>query len=129
LIPEPEKSYRTLMKANTGLRHIALKTRDLKKTERFYTEVLGLKVAFRVSRNMIFLSSARGNDLLNFIKSDEKARSDQGLDHFGFKISKAHLKEIEQRLKRDGVEIEGRRGRSSIYFRDPNGYMVECYCD
>jgi len=113
----------------TGLRHIALKTRDLKKTERFYTEVLGLKIAFRVSRNMIFLSSPRGNDLLNFIRSGDKPRSHQGLDHFGFKVSKAHLKEIEQRLKKRGVETEGRRGRTSIYFRDPNGYCLECYCD
>jgi catechol 2,3-dioxygenase-like lactoylglutathione lyase family enzyme len=28
-----------------GLNHIALKSRDLKKTEDFYTDVLGLKVA------------------------------------------------------------------------------------
>jgi len=32
---------------NTGLRHLSLKTRDLEGTERFYTEVLGLEVAFR----------------------------------------------------------------------------------
>jgi catechol-2,3-dioxygenase len=112
-----------------GLRHIALRSRDLKKTERFYTEVLGLKVAFRVSRNMIFLSSPRGNDLLNFIKSDEKTRSHQGLHHFGFKVSKADLKGLEKKLKENSVEIEGRRDRSSIYVRDPNGYMVELYCD
>lgn len=30
------------------LRHISLKSRNLKKTASFYTEVLGLKVAFRV---------------------------------------------------------------------------------
>lgn len=113
----------------SGLRHIALKSRDLKKTERFYTEVLGLEIAFRVSPKMIFLRSPRGNDLLNFIKSDEKRRSPQGLDHFGFKVPAGHLKRLEKKLKQNGVEIEGRRGRSSIYFRDPNGYVIECYCD
>ncbi|MBI2553335.1 MAG: VOC family protein, partial [Candidatus Rokubacteria bacterium] len=30
-----------------GLQHLSLKTRDLKATERFYTEVLGFRVAFR----------------------------------------------------------------------------------
>lgn len=114
---------------NTGLRHIALKTRDLKKTERFYTEVLGLKVAFRVSPNMLFLRSPRENDLLNFIKSDEKPSSRQSLDHFGFKVSKSYLKELEKKLKQNSIVIEGRRGRSSIYFRDPNGYCLEFYCD
>ena len=43
--------------ANHGLLHIALLTRDLKKTEQFYTQVLGLKVAFRVPPNMVFLRS------------------------------------------------------------------------
>lgn len=38
-----------------GLLHIALLSRDLDKTERFYTEILGLKVAFRVPPNMLFL--------------------------------------------------------------------------
>jgi catechol-2,3-dioxygenase len=113
----------------TGLRHIALKSRDLKKTERFYTEVLGLEVAFRVSSKMIFLRSPRGNDLLNFIKSDEKTGSHQGLDHFGFRVSKVYLKGLEKKLEQNGVEVEGRRGWSSIYIRDPNGYCLEFYCD
>src|SRR6058998_903750 len=114
---------------NTGLRHISLKTRDLKKSERFYTEVLGLKVAFRVPPKRIFLSSPGGDDLLDFVKSDGKISPSQGLDHFGFKVSRVFLKQIESRLKENQVEIEGRRGRSSIYFRDPNGYWVEFYCD
>jgi catechol 2,3-dioxygenase-like lactoylglutathione lyase family enzyme len=113
----------------TGLRHIALKTRDLKKTERFYTELLGLKIAFRVSSNMIFLRSPKGNDLLNFIESNERTRSNQGLDHFGFKVSKTALQALEKKLKKHAVEIEGRRGRHSIYIRDPNGYSLEFYCD
>jgi catechol 2,3-dioxygenase-like lactoylglutathione lyase family enzyme len=31
---------------NRGLRHLALKTRDLPTTERFYVDILGLKRAF-----------------------------------------------------------------------------------
>jgi hypothetical protein len=45
--------------ANHGLLHIALLTRDLKKTEQFYTQVLGLKVAFRVPPNMVFFALRR----------------------------------------------------------------------
>ncbi len=114
---------------SSGLRHISLKTRDLKKSERFYTEVLGLKIAFRVPPKRIFLCSPKGEDLLDFVKSNEKFRPTQGLDHFGFKVSRAILKSIEKRLKKNRARIESRRGRSSIYFRDPNGYLVEFYCD
>ena len=126
MIPEKPARYTGAM---SGLRHIALKSRDLKKTERFYTEILGLKIAFRVSPEMIFLRSPKENDLLNFIESNERIRSHQGLDHFGFKVSKTYLKALEKKLKQNGVEIEGRRGRNSIYFRDPNGYCLEFYCD
>lgn len=117
------------MKTNAGLHHISLKTRDLKETERFYTEVLGLEVAFRVPPKRIFLRSPGAEDLLDFVKSNEKIGDAQGLDHFGFKVSRTSLKELAKRLKENGVEIEGRRGKNSVYFRDPNGYYVEFYDD
>jgi catechol 2,3-dioxygenase-like lactoylglutathione lyase family enzyme len=53
--------------ANHGLLHIALLTRDLKKSERFYTEVLGLKVAFRVASDMVFLRTPGSQDLINLV--------------------------------------------------------------
>ncbi|MGH7326146.1 MAG: VOC family protein, partial [Candidatus Rokuibacteriota bacterium] len=37
-----------------GLRHVALLTRDLRGTERFYTEILGLEQAFE-HEGMVFL--------------------------------------------------------------------------
>jgi catechol 2,3-dioxygenase-like lactoylglutathione lyase family enzyme len=115
--------------ASKGLRHIALKTRDLKKTEEFYTRVLGLEVAFRHPPGMIFLETRGSGDLLNFVRSAKPISGSQGLDHIGFKVSRAALKRIEQKLKGCGVDIEGRRGNSAIYFSDPNGYRIEFYCD
>jgi catechol 2,3-dioxygenase-like lactoylglutathione lyase family enzyme len=114
--------------ADTGLRHVALRTRDLANTERFYVEVLGMKVAFRVPPKMVFLRSVGGNDLLNFVLS-EKRIGPGGLDHIGFKVSKAGLKRFEAILKTKGISIEGRRGRNALYIRDPNGYSLEYYCD
>jgi catechol-2,3-dioxygenase len=32
-------------------------------------------------------------------------------------------------VKAAGVKVVGRRGRSSIYVKDPNGYTVELYAD
>lgn len=115
--------------ASRGLCHIALKTRDLKKTEEFYTEVLGLKIAFRQPPSMIFLTTPGSNDLLNFVKSAKPASGSQGLDHIGFKVTRAALQRMEQNLNGSNVEIEGRRGKSAIYFSDPNGYQIEYFCD
>ena len=115
--------------ATSGLLHIALKTPDLKKTEQFYTEILGLEVAFRVAPNMIFLRTPGANDLLNFVKDEHRPSTDSELEHFGFKTSKAGLNEMEARLKENGVAIAGRRGQNAIYISDPNGYQLEYYCD
>ncbi|HET8563315.1 MAG TPA: VOC family protein [Candidatus Binatia bacterium] len=114
---------------NSGLRHIALRTHDLKKTERFYVDVLGMKIAFRVPPRMLFLRTSGSNDLVNFVRSTRRISPNQGLDHIGFKVTKAGLKRAERALIDQGIRIEGRRGRTAIYFRDPNGYRIEYYCD
>lgn len=115
--------------AGTGLCHIALKTQDLAETEAFYTGVLGLKVAFRQPPGMIFLTTPGSNDLLNFVKSAKAASGSQGLDHIGFKVTRAALKRMEQTLNKSNVAIEGRRGKNAIYISDPNGYQIEFFCD
>jgi catechol 2,3-dioxygenase-like lactoylglutathione lyase family enzyme len=112
-----------------GLRHLALKTRDLRATERFYIDVLGLERAFPHD-GMIFLETPGGQDLLNFVGTRERFDADAGgLDHFGLRFPRAQWKRVCARVKRAGVRITGRRGRSSIYVEDPNGYTVELYCD
>ncbi|HEU4346049.1 MAG TPA: VOC family protein [Candidatus Binatia bacterium] len=112
-----------------GLLHIALLSRDLDKTERFYTEILGLKVAFRVPPSMLFLRSPGSQDLLNFIRTRKKLHSSEPLEHFGFKTTSAALKRLEKQLKEQNIKVDGRRGKHAIYFRDPNGYRIEYYCD
>jgi catechol-2,3-dioxygenase len=115
--------------ADGGLRHIALRARDLKATEKFYTEVLGLKVAFRHPPGMIFLRTPGTSDLLNFVRSAKRPSGHQGLEHIGFKVTPAALKRLEKKLNGHGIAIDGRRGKSAIYFSDPNGYQIEYYCD
>ena len=115
--------------ASHGLLHLALRTRELKKTERFYVDVLGLKVAFRVSSNMVFLRSPGSQDLLNFVRTKKRLSRNDGLAHFGLKTTPTGLKRLERKLNERAIEIEGRRGKSAIYFRDPNGYCIEYYCD
>jgi catechol-2,3-dioxygenase len=115
--------------AKRGLSHIALKTRDLKKTEEFYLKALGLKVAFRHPPSMIFLTTPGSGDLLNFVKTSKRSSGNQGLEHIGFKVSATALKRLERKLDEQSITIEGRRGDSAFYIIDPNGYQIEYYCD
>jgi catechol 2,3-dioxygenase-like lactoylglutathione lyase family enzyme len=110
-----------------GLRHLALKTRDLARTEAFYRDVIGLRRAFDHA-GMLFLETPGGGDLLNFVRTrGPVARG--GLDHFGLSFTRAEWKKAVARVKDAGVKITGRRGASAIYIEDPNGYTVELYCD
>ena len=112
-----------------ALRHIALRTRDLEKTRRFYMEHLGLREPF-THPGMLFLETPRGQDLLNFIQVRKRIDPDAGgLDHFGIHVTPRRFAAFQKRLKAAGVKVVGRRGRSSIYIKDPNGYTVEFYAD
>ena len=112
-----------------GLRHLALKTRDLAATERFYREVLGLRIAFP-HEGMLFLETPGGHDLLNFVQT--RARFDPaggGFDHFGLHFPRPRWRKVCARVKAEGIRVRGRRGNTAIYIEDPNGYTVELYCD
>ena len=112
-----------------GLRHLALLSRNIDKTERFYTDVLGLEVAFR-EHGMTFIATPKGDDLLNFVGTDKRFDpAAGGLDHFGLSVPAAAWQKTLARLKEHGVAIDGRRGQHAVYIRDPNGYMVELYRD
>jgi catechol 2,3-dioxygenase-like lactoylglutathione lyase family enzyme len=113
-----------------GLRHLALKTRDLAATERFYVEVLGRRVAFP-HRGMLFLETPGGaGDLLNFVQTRRRFDPEAGgLDHFGLQVPRGEWSGLLARLRAAGVRIRGRRGRSAVYIRDPNGYTIELYRD
>lgn len=111
------------------LAHIALRTRDLGETRRFYMDLLGLREAF-THPGMLFLESPGGRDLLNFVEVRKPIDPDGGgLDHFGIHVAPRRFPALRRRLKAAGVEVIGRRGRSSIYVKDPNGYTLELYVD
>jgi catechol 2,3-dioxygenase-like lactoylglutathione lyase family enzyme len=111
------------------LRHLALRSRDLAATERFYVDVLGLEVAFP-HPGMLFLQTPGSDDLLNFVATRGRvAPATGGFDHFGIHLPPARWKKIRDRLKRANIRIHARRGQSALYIKDPNGYTIELYRD
>lgn len=100
--------------AAKGLKHIALKCRNLKKTEEFYTGVLGMKVAFRHPPAMLFLTTPGSGDLINFVKSTARPKGTQSLEHLGFKVTPRVSREPPRRSARgaSGLMAGAARRRS-----------------
>jgi catechol 2,3-dioxygenase-like lactoylglutathione lyase family enzyme len=124
------------------LGHIVLNVADLKKSERFYRAVLGLKVSARNTRTkMTFLSYGREHHdiALMELPTGAKAVSGNGvpkLHHFCIYVaSNNEIDDLYPVLKRrkipivSGPETLEVAGNRSISFLDPDGNRVEIACN
>ena len=124
------------------LGHIVLNVADLKKSERFYRSILGLKISARnLKTKMTFLSFGREHhDLaLQALPRGAKHVSGKGmakLHHFCIYVDRNEIiDEIYPILKRrkipivSGPETLVVAGNRSICFLDPDGNRVEIACN
>jgi catechol-2,3-dioxygenase len=127
---------------NGALGHIVLNVADLKKSERFYCTVLGLKVSARNSKTkMTFLSYGREHHDVALMQLPDGAEvvsnnSVPKLHHFCIYVgSNKEIDELYPVLKRrkipvvSGPETLEVAGNRSISFLDPDGNRVEVACN
>src|SRR5687768_12522672 len=71
-----------------GIRHVHLLVSDLDRSIRFYSEVFGMKEAFRDGDELVFLSSEGGRDslALHLVHDDERVGQNGGYEHFGITV-------------------------------------------
>jgi len=125
-----------------GLHHNAYRCRDSEETRRFYEEFLGLPLAnsLDISETKTgrathvlhtFYEMGDGSFLAFFeapdMPFDFKAQHDYDL-HIALEVDEPTLHEMFARGKAKGIETRGIIDHGfihSIYFRDPNGYVIE----
>lgn len=119
--------------------HLVLKVKDLERSKRFFTEVLGLPVVGDNGKGMVFFSSDVNNNhhmlAIRQAKEDAPVASPQqvGMEHVAYELSSfAELQEAYRIFKEKGVKIDHTVFHGitkSIYFLDPDGNMLEVYCN
>lgn len=122
----------------TGI-HIALRVRDLARAVDFYTSLFGLRVRGRGSSDdspLVLLERDALRLALIESKTPEWEAGRGGLHHLGFLVgSTEEVIAIEAALRRRGISISRQTvnprhpGERSIYFHDPDGHLIEVYCE
>lgn len=122
-----------------GIVETALYVADPAVTAAFYRRLFGFPVLLE-SERLVALDVAGKNVLLLFRESEtpEPVVTDGGVipgnagkppTHFAFAISAEDVEPWKAKLETEGVTIESvvtwPRGAKSIYFRDPDGNLVE----
>ena len=125
-----------------GLHHNAYRCRDSEETRRFYEDFLGLRLASALP--ITTTKTGRGANVLHtfyemgdgsylaFFEAPEqpfefKRQHDFDL-HIALEVDRQTLMEMFERGKAEGIETRGISDHGfidSVYFRDPDGYVVE----
>ena len=128
-----------------GLHHNAYRCRDSEETRKFYEDFLGLPLvnAFRIEETMTGRKTGSVGVLHAFFQLDDgsslaffeaphmpfefKDQHDFDL-HIALEVEPDVLEAMFKRGKQEGREVRGISDHKfirSIYFRDPNGYVIE----
>lgn len=115
-----------------GMRHIALKARDVVRAKRFYQEVLGMKVVWEPDDKNVYLSSGCDNLAIHEIAEGvAQSAEERQLDHLGFIVESIdRVRELEQEFVGQGITIVHpfkihRDGSASFYCADPDGIVIQ----
>jgi catechol 2,3-dioxygenase-like lactoylglutathione lyase family enzyme len=122
-----------------GVLETVLYVDDFERARAFYEGLLGLAAVYADQRMCAY--DVGGRSMLLLFRRGESLQTirlaggvipphdGRGPHHIAFSIAAEELPQWEARLKEFGIEAEGRtnwpRGGISVYFRDPDGHLLE----
>jgi len=121
-----------------GVHHIGVNVVDIERAVKFYTDVLGFRVAERYEGEIRHLMLDTGSTTLHLFESPNlhmknaiECLSDQGYAHIAFGTSRDTFSKIIEELKNKNVVFRGPlilgKGES-VHFTDPDGNHLEIRC-
>ena len=114
-----------------ALNHVALFAKDLEACERFYVEILGMRVDWRPDADNVYLTSGKDNLALHRAAPDFLPAQSQRLDHIGFVLKTPEdVDSWYAYFVQNGVKItespkSHRDGSRGFYCLDAVGHLLE----
>lgn len=110
-----------------GVYEVAIRVKDLSKSEVFYREVLGLEVGLRDEQRRWLFLRAGGQAGMIVLQEDKSSWPTQ---HFAFMVAEADIETAAAALVKQGIVVEGPvyhewMPAKSVYFSDPDGHDLE----
>ncbi len=103
--------------------HLAFRTRDLARLERFYTDVLCLSIARRDEDRSVWLRAGGTILMLERAEDGESCVVGGTKELVAFAIEAPDVERWRRTLASNAIEVEGETG-FTIYFRDPDGRRI-----
>jgi catechol 2,3-dioxygenase-like lactoylglutathione lyase family enzyme len=110
----------------TGIDHVVLWVRDLRRSKDFYIGLLGMRVAHESDwqsflwcgeHQMVALFQQRGGD---------DVAGGREVNHMALRLSSGEYEEVKATLEAAGCEVSGRQGDPRcLYFSDPDGHRLQ----
>ncbi len=118
-----------------GLRHLALRVRDIQVSQAFYERLFDMKVVWQPDPENVYLSTGVDNLALHQVPAEEldkfSVSTDQPLDHLGFLMdSPERVNALYREVSEQEVTIvkhpkQHRDGSFSFYLADPDSNTIQ----
>lgn len=110
-----------------GIYEVAIRVKNLAKSEKFYRETLGLEAGLRDERRKWSFLRAGGQAGMVVLQEDQGTWPTQ---HLAFTVREADIEAAAAALRQRGVRVEGPvfhewMPARSVYFMDPDGHELE----
>lgn len=109
--------------------HVAIQVADIERSVKFYRDILGLKLSWKMEKDWTILSC--GKDDLALIRKGPDVHHPP---HFGLRVGSAEevdqaYEELKDQVKITKGLVTHRDESRSFYFEDPDGNQVEVIFD
>ena len=109
----------------TSMNHITLAVKDIGKSFKFYSEIIGLKPLVKWDKGAYFL-------LDNFwfcLNVDPKREPNPCYTHYAFTVTPENFETMSQKIIDSGAKVfkDNTSSGNSLYFLDPDGHKLEIH--